>query len=110
MHLEAIIEDGQVKLLHPPRLKKGGGRLSVTVIVPDDALEESPNASAEPQAAELTAAQKERAQALLARSKAVRDAALADDVPDDGLTEKQRERMEAFELRAQYRREQGRPF
>jgi hypothetical protein len=50
-----------------------------------------------------------QAQAMLEKFDAIRNAPLP---PDDTLPElsaKQLERIEAFELRAQYRREQGRP-
>ena len=61
------------------------------------------------QACTLTEAQKARAEAMHARLDAIRDAALTGDDQNDELSDKQRERMEAFELRAQYRLEQGRP-
>ena len=102
MQVEAIYDRGTLEFVHPLQLKHD--RLRLVVEVPDEEL--LTTASNPYNLAPEVLAQ---AQAMLEKFDAIRNAPLP---PDDTLPElsaKQLERIEAFELRAQYCREQGRP-
>jgi len=99
MQVEAIYDHGRLEFVHPLQLKHG--RVRLLVEVPD---EEVISVSCN-----LPKELLEEGRALLAKLEAIRNAPLP---PDDELTQltpKQLQRIEAFELRAQLRVEQGRP-
>lgn len=101
MQVEAIYNRGHIEFVQPLRLKHERFRLLVNV--PDDEVEPE---SAPFQLTEQASAQ---AQAMLDKYAAI----LNTPVPnDDGLPEMSaayEERLEAIDLRAQVRQEQGRP-
>ena len=102
MQVEAIYDRGTLEFVHPLKLKHD--RLRLVVEVPDEELLVPPE-----NPYKLSPEVLARAQAMLDKFAAIRN---APPHPDDTLPElspKHLERMEAFELRAQYRREQGRP-
>ena len=90
MQVEAIYDHGKLKFILPVRLK--AERLKVLVTVPDDEIE-SDTAYKVPQ--EVI----DRAKTLLARMEDIKNAPLPPDEDLPELTEKQRERIEAFSLR-----------
>ena len=98
MQVEVIYDHGRLEFTLPLQFKHE--RLRLLVEVPD---EEIINLSNLPQGI------LDQAQEMLAKLAAIRNTPLP---PDDGLPEitpKQLQRIEAFELRAQLRAEQGRP-
>lgn len=101
MQVEAIYDHGKLEFAQPLQLKHAKLRLIVTV--PDEEIISTDKPYNLPP--ELF----ERAKAMLAKMDAIRNAPLPsdDDLPE--LTEKQLNNIEAFELRAQLRLEQGRP-
>jgi hypothetical protein len=101
MQVEAIYDQGRLEFVYPLKLKHDQLRLVVTV--PDDEID----APANPY--NLTPEELAQAQAMLATFDAIRAAPLPLDQTLPELTPKQLERIEAFELRAEDRREQGRP-
>lgn len=108
MQVEAIYKDGRVELLEPLRLKHNNVRVFVTIPageLQDDDAEETLDLSDYNLSPEEIAA----ARQLRSKMDAIRNAPLPSDHELPELTEKQRERIAAFELRAQVRREQGRP-
>ena len=101
MQIEAIYDHGRLEFIHPIQFKHG--RLNLVVNVPDEEIVTEPNLYNLPQ--EVI----DQAKALLARMDAIRNAPLPPDNDLPELTPKQLERIDAFELRAQMRIEQGRP-
>lgn len=98
MLAEAWYDNGKIELTGNHRFKHT--RFKLRVVVPDEEImNESP-----PQLPEDVLAP---AKEMLAKLDAIRNAPLPVG-NDDELTEKQLQRMEAFELRAQMRTEQGR--
>lgn len=101
MQVEAIYSQGGLAFVRPLKLKHE--QLRLVVIVPDDEIDTSDNPyNLEP---EVLA----EAQAMLAKFDAIRNAPQTPDQWLSELSRRQLERIEAFELRAQLRREQGRP-
>ena len=106
MQVEAIYDHGRLEFVHPVQLKHD--RVRLVVEVPDEEIVNLYNLPAEMLA---------QAQAMLDKLDAVRNAPLPPDQASDAfshdalpeLTAKQLERIEAFELRAQMREQQGRP-
>ena len=99
MLAEAFYKDGKIELVQKYRFKHNQFRVSIDL--PDEELIADKDVVIPEEIAT-------EAQALLAKYDAIRNAPLqADTIPE--LTEKQLQRIEAFELRAQLRREQGRP-
>ena len=78
-------------------------RVRIVVEVPDDEIVVPPDLNNLP--SELLA----QAQAMLSTFEAIRNAPLPPDDTLSGLTAKELERIDAFELRAQIRQQQGRP-
>lgn len=99
MLAEAWYDNGKIELTGNHRFKHT--RFKLRVVVPD---EEIMNETPAHLSQDVLAPAKE----MLARLDAIRNAPLPVG-DDDELTEKQLQRMEAFELRAQMRTEQGRP-
>jgi predicted DNA-binding antitoxin AbrB/MazE fold protein len=90
MQVEAIYDHGKLKFISPVRLK--AERLKVLVTVPDDEIEIDT-------AYNIPQEVIDRAKALLARMKDIKNAPLPPDEDLPELTEKQRGRIEAFSLR-----------
>lgn len=99
MLAEAYYIDGKIEFTQKIHFRHT--RFKLRVEVPDEEIiaENQPDIS--PQILN-------QAQEMLAKLDAIRNSPLVPD-NDDDLTEKQRQRLEAFELRAQMRQEQGRP-
>lgn len=99
MLAEAYYIDGKIEFTQKIHFRRT--RFKLRVEVPDEEIiaENQPDIS--PQILN-------QAQEMLAKLDAIRNSPLVPD-NDDDLTEKQRQRLEAFELRAQMRKEQGRP-
>lgn len=108
MQVEAIYRDGRVELLQPLRLKRDNVRVLVTI--PREEIEqESTDQRVDTSAYDLSPEVIEGARQFRARMDAILNAPLP---PDDGLPDPDpgfEERMEAMELRAALRKEQGRP-
>lgn len=100
MRLEAIYNHGRLELSLPVQFKHDRVRLVVDVPDEDVALQPNPHM--------LPNESWQRAQQMLARFEAIRNAPLPPDDELPPLTPKQIERIEAFELRAQLREDQGR--
>ncbi|MFA7351306.1 MAG: hypothetical protein WC009_11130 [Methylotenera sp.] len=101
MQVEAIYNQGKIELSQPLRLKHNHVRLVITV--PDDEIEVQDNAY------NLSPEMLASAEAMLDKLEAVRNAPLSAGDELKLLSAKQLERIEAFELRAEMRKEQGRP-
>lgn len=101
MQVEAIYNQGRIELVQRLRLRHDQVRLIVTV--PDEEVESVANPY------NLSPEVLQKAAEMRQRIDAARCAPLPpdDDLPE--ITPKHLERIEAFELRAQMRREQGRP-
>jgi predicted DNA-binding antitoxin AbrB/MazE fold protein len=89
MNVQAIWENGVLRPLQPLYLKHP----LITIQVPDEEVEFPANTY------DLPPEVIERAKAMLARMEAIRNAPLPPDDELPELTEKQLERIEAFELR-----------
>lgn len=101
MQVEAIYDRGSLTFVEPLKLKHDHLRLVVTV--PDDEIDTMHNPY------DLPPEVLERAQAMLKKFDAIRNAPLP---PDDDLPElspEYEDRIAAIELHAQKRQEQGRP-
>lgn len=101
MQIEAIYDNGRLEFIHPIQFKHE--RLNLVVNVPDDEIVTDLNSY------NLPKDMIDQAKAMLAKMDAIRNAPLPPDNDLPELTQKQLERIEAFELRAQMRIEQGRP-
>jgi len=101
MQVEAIYNQGRIEFVDPIRLKHDYLRLMV--LVPDDEIETQP-LPYNPSPGVL-----QKAQEMRQRIDAARRAPLLPDDQQPDITPEQMKRIEAFELRAQMRREQGRP-
>lgn len=99
MNVQAIWENGVFRPLQLISIKHS----ILTIVVPDEEVEVAASHYVLPK--ELSA----QAQAMLAKMDAIRNAPLPPDEELPELTEKQLNNIEAFELRAQLRLEQGRP-
>lgn len=100
MLAEAYYDNGKIEFTRNYRFKHNRFKLSVEV--PDEEVVNE-NTYNLPQEVLI------QSQAMLAKLDAIRTSPLPTG-NDDELTEKQLQRMEAFELRAQMRIEQGRPL
>ena len=101
MQVEAIYDQGRLEFVQPMLLKHD--RLRLVVEVPDDEIVNPANPyNLPPEVLAL-------AQAMVDKFEAIRNAPLPSDDELPALTPKQLERIEAVELRAQMREEQGRP-
>ena len=101
MQVEAIYDQGRLEFVQPMLLKHD--RLRLVVEVPDDEIVNQPNPY------NLPPEVLERAAQMRSHLDAIRNAPLP---PDDELPQlpvKFQDRMDAIELRAQLRTEQGRP-
>jgi hypothetical protein len=100
MQVEAIYHQGRLEFVHPIKFKHD--HLRLVVLVPDDEVESSSASFA------LSPAMQASAQEMLDKFSAILNAPLLaeDELPT--LSSKHIERMEAFELQAQMREEQGR--
>ena len=101
MKLEAVYDRGRLEFSRPVKFKSD--RVRIKVEVPDSEILHPPDKDHLPQ--EL----RKQAGDMLARLKAIRNAPFPSDDQLPEVTPRQSERMEAFELRAQSREEQGRP-
>ena len=101
MQIEAIYNHGKIELSQPLRLKHNHVRLVVTV--PDDEIEVQDNTY------NLSPDVLAGAEAMLDKLEAIRNAPFSAEDELRSPSAKQLERIEAFELRAEMRREQGRP-
>lgn len=98
MRIDAIYDHGRLEFTLPLQLKHG--RVRIVVEVPDDEIVDTNDSSI------MSPDLRRQARAMLTRFEAIRNAPPLGDPPE--LTQKQLERIEAFEMRAQYRIEQGR--
>ena len=101
MQVEAIYNQGKIELSQPLRLKHNHVRLVITI--PDDEIEVQDNTF------NLSPEMLASAEAMLDKLEAVRNAPFSAGDELKSLNAKQLERIEAFELRAEMRKEQGRP-
>ena len=101
MQVEAIYDHGRLEFIRPLQLRHE--RLNLVVEVPDDEIVNLANPYNLPQEVLVQALE------MLAKLEAIRNAPLLPDDELPALTPKQLDRIEAFELRAQMRAEQGRP-
>jgi len=101
MQVEAIYNQGKIELSQPLRLKHNHVRLVITI--PDDEIEVQDNTF------NLSPEMLASAEAMLDKLEAVRNAPLSAGDELKSLSAKQLESIEAFELRAEMRKEQGRP-
>jgi len=102
MQVEAIYNQGRLEFVHPIKLKHD--HLRLVVEVPDDEFLTPPTSTYQ-----LSPEQAAQAQAMLDKYQAILNAPMP---PDDELPQlpvKFQDRMDAIELRAQLRTEQGRP-
>lgn len=100
MQVEAIYHQGRLEFIHPLKLKHDYLRLGV--LVPDEEIEASPSSFI------LSPAMEASAQEMLDKFSTILNAPLPPEDELPTLSPKHMERMEAFELRAQMREEQGR--
>ena len=100
MLAEAYYHNGKIEFTRNYRFRHN--RFKISVEVPDDEIDDENGYN-------LPAGVQAQAQEMLTKLDVIRNAPLPPDSGDGKLTEKQRDRMEAFELRAQLRIEQGRP-
>lgn len=100
MQVEAIYNKGRLEFVHPIKLKHD--HLRLVVLVPDDEVEAASTAFT------LSPAMQASAQVILDKFSAILNAPVLPEDELPKLSSKHRERMEAFELRAQMREEQGR--
>lgn len=99
MRIDAIYDHGRLEFALPLLLKHD--RVRIVVEVPDDEIVDTNDSSI------MSPELRRQARAMLTRFEAIRNAPPAGDEPPE-LTQKQLERIEVFEMRAQYRIEQGR--
>ena len=102
MQVEAVYNQGRLEFVQPIKLKHD--RLRLVVMVPDDEIDTPPTPY------NLPPEELARAQALLEKYQAILDAPFAVDADLPDLSTKYQERLEAIDLRAQIRQEQGRPI
>ena len=100
MQVEAIYNQGKIELSQPLRLKHNHVRLVITI--PDDEIEVQDNTF------NLSPEMLASAEAMLDKLEAVRNAPFSAGDELKSLNAKQLERIEAFELRAEMLKEQGR--
>lgn len=101
MQVEAIYNQGRIEFVQPLRLKHDHIRLVVNV--PDDEV------AVQTPPFNLPAEVLSRAQAMLAQYESILNAPLPPDQNLPELSAEYQERLEAIDLRAQIRQEQGRP-
>ena len=101
MQVEAIYNQGRIELPQHVRLRHD--RVHLLVTIPDDEIEPRANPY------NLSPEVLQQAAEMRQRMDAARRAPLSPDHALRELTSKQLERIEAFEFRAQLRRELGRP-
>ena len=102
MQVEVIYNQGRLEFAQPIKLKHD--HLRLFVVVPDDEIDFPPTPYNLPPEVLV------RAQATLEKYQAILDAPFADDADLPGLSTEYQERLEAIDLRAQIRQEQGRPI
>jgi len=100
MQLEAIYEQGRLKFLKPVRFKSD--RIYLKVEVPDSEISSH-------RLQDIPKDLHEQAKSLLDRLATIRNAPFPAEAQVLAPTHRQLERIEAFELRAKYREQQGRP-
>lgn len=100
MQVEVIYNQGRIEFVQPIKLKHD--HLRLLLVVPDDEIDTPPKSYSLPP--EVLA----RAQAILEKYQAILEAPLADDADLPDLSTEYQERLEAIDLRAQIRQEQGR--
>lgn len=105
MKIEAIYDRG--KLEFPSYVQLRAQRFPVKVEIPDEAIDTSVDSLPEYTLADFPKAVQDE----VSRMQQIRELVMATPIPSDlpEETEKQKDRREAFELRAAVRREQGRP-
>jgi hypothetical protein len=101
MQVEAIYSHGRIELIQPLRLKHD--HIRVTVNVPDEEID------SQMLQCNLPAETISRGQAMLQQYEAILNAPLPPDADLPELSAEYQERLEAIDLRAQIRKEQGRP-
>ena len=102
MQVEVIYNEGRLEFVQPIKLKHD--HLRLIVVVPDDEIDTSPKPY------NLPPEELARAQTMLGKYQAILDAPLDNDADLPDLSTKYQERLEAIDLRAQIRQEQGRPI
>lgn len=101
MQVEAIYNQGSIQLVQPLRFKRDHVRLVISV--PDEDIE--PQAAAFTLSAEAMA----QAQAMLDQYESILNAPVPNDDALPELSAEYAERLQAIDMRAQIRQEQGRP-
>ncbi len=100
MRIDAIYDHGRLEFTPPLQLKHD--RVRIVVEVPDDEIVDTNDSNI------MSPDLRRQARAVLSRFEAIRNAPPPPGNEPPELTQKQLERIEAFEMRAQYRIEQGR--
>ncbi|MBA3056435.1 MAG: hypothetical protein KJ614_07340 [Gammaproteobacteria bacterium] len=101
MQFEAIYNKGTIQFV--PTLRFKSERFRLVINVPDEEL------IYEPAPFQLSAQANAQAQAMLDKYAAILNAPVPNDEVLPELSAEHEERLEAFDLRAQMRQEQGRP-
>ncbi len=107
MQVEAIYNKGKLEFSKSIHLKHK--RFPVQVILPDEVIETKKQTGINSLAESDEKVSRPHIQAMLDELDTILNASLASDDNLLELTEKQKDRIAAFELRSRYRQEQGRP-
>ncbi len=107
MQVEAIYNKGKLEFLKSIHLTHQ--RFHVQVILPDEVIETEKETGVNNPPEPDEKKSHPHIQAMLDELDTILNAPLPPDAHLPELTEKQKDRIAAFELRSQYRREQGRP-
>ena len=106
MLAEAYYDNGKIEFTRNYRFKHN--RFKISVKLPDEEISDSSIGTNEPLSESLQKSDETYMQKMMRRLDEIRTMPL-DDSKLPELTEKQLDRIKAFELRAQMRTEQGRP-
>jgi len=107
MQIEAIYDQGRLEFTSPVKLKKGPIR--VRVDIPDEDVEQHEDKLPEYDPSDFPKDVQHEVKRLRDIRKQAMDSSTQPQDPPAAMTEKQKERWEAFELRNADRRKQGRP-
>ncbi len=107
MQVEAFYNKGKLEFSKSIHLRHK--RFPVQVILPDEVIETKKQTGTSSPAEPDEKGSRPHIQPMLDDLDAILNSPLPPDAHLPELTEKQKERIAAFELRSQYRREQGRP-
>ncbi len=104
MQIEAIYDQGRLEFVSPVKLKSG--KIRVKVDIPDEVVQRYEDKLPEHDISGFPKDVQQEVKRLQDIRKEVMDSTLPDDL--SAMTDKQKERWEAFELRNAVRRKQGR--